>query len=244
MKIEYVRSMSLPKGIPVPHFETVKEVLSHLKTGEAGLVELTNLYGRQKDSLPNSKDWFNDLLDGWGFKRQTKDKKPATGAKGEKLESDSDYVDRFVASAVAGQVTAPGLTVTGKDDKEKTASVWAFLQTHVDKVQGGFPMDLNAASRVSGSKKIPAHAIEAAKRIIANGPKRVAEWVKKFASGDVFPDVKIGPIAHGPFDTAVPKGADEATAQATLKTNEDNLARAIAAAFEEKAKKQSESVFA
>lgn len=236
--------MSLPKGIPVPHFETLDEVKKHLKTGEAGIVELVNKYGRQKDSLPNSKDWFIDTLEGLGFKQVRSDGKPATGEKGEKLESDSTMVDRFVSAAVAGKLPTPvaGLTVTGADEKAKTESIWSFLQGLVDK-HGDFPMDLNASSRVGGPKKLPKHCIDAAVRIITNGAKSIDRWKKDFSSGFNFDGVQIPPIAFGAFDTPVPKGADEATAAAIRQTNQDNLARAIAAAFEAKAEK-SASTFA
>lgn len=234
--------MDLPKGIPVPHFETLDEVRKHLKTGEAGIVELVNKYGRQKDSLPNSKDWFIETLEALGFKQVQSNGKPATGAKEEKLESDSKMVDRFVAAAVKGEVKPPGLTVTGKDDKEKAESVWAFLQGLVDK-HGDFAMDLNASSRVGGPKKIPAHCLDAARRVITNGAKSIAKWTAQFTNGFDFDGVAIGPIAFAPFDVAPPKGADETAIAAVRKANEENLARAISAAFDARAQKQS-STFA
>jgi hypothetical protein len=242
MKTVHVRSMDLPKGIPVPHFETIDEIRKHLKSGDAGIVDLINKYGRQKDSLPNSKDWFIETLESLGFKQARADGKPATGEDGEKLESDSKMLDRFVASVVKGTFTVPGFTVTGADDKAKTASVWEYLQGLVDK-HGDFTMDLNASSRVGGAKKVPVHCIEAAKRVIANGAKSVAKWKKNFEGGFDFDGVQIGSIPFAPFDTAIPAGAKEEDAAAIRKANETNLARAIAAAFDAKAAKQAVSTF-
>lgn len=93
------------------------------------------------------------------------------------------------------------------------------------------------------SKKIPVHCLDAARRIISNGAESLAKWKAKFEKGFDLDGVNISAIAHAPFDTEPAKGATETQVAAVHKANEENLARAIGAAFDALAQKQS-STFA
>lgn len=233
MKTVHVRCMSLPKGVPVPHLDTLAEAKDHVKGDENKIVDLLNKYGRQKDSLVNAREYISQEVDKTGFKiHDRKTGKPLLGNDKDEPETDTDHLERFVTASVAGKASAPGLTVTGKDDKEKIKSVWAYLQTIVDK-HGPFPFDLNQKARVGKVKNPPVWAKDAATSIINGGAKKVAEWTDRFTNGYESKGFgRVGPIEFSDFDQVAPKGASAEDVEKVKTSNINNLAWAIVAAEE------------
>lgn len=254
MKTVPVRSLSLPKGVPVPHFDTLKEVVAHFNGDELKAVDVLNKYGRQKDSLVNAREFLSLVVaDAVSYKDGDKEypgynfpildrktKKPITGdAKKDDPETESDHLNRFVKAVVTGALTVKGFTVTGKDDAEKTKSVWGLLQTVID-AHGPFPFDLNESKRAGGkAKNPPKYATDAAVSIIGGGAKRVADWTKKFEEGYESGGYgRVEPIEFSPFNQVPPAGSTPEQIEALKQSNIINLAWAVAAVEEQKRNNQ------
>jgi hypothetical protein len=227
MQVKYCNSrLDLPKGVPVPHFETLSELLTHLGGGpqaEVKLVGIANKYGRQKDSLVNARDHISEALEKVVPRLDKTTKKPVDW-NSEKVdpETENAHIDRSVGVLVGGKASAPGLTVNGGTDQEKAKSVWAYVQSAIVDKHGPFAMDLNASQRVGRTKNPPKWAITAAESILKN-PKSVQTWMDNFTNGykaKGFGDIPAGSIGFTPFNTP------DATA------NVANLAWAINAAEE------------
>lgn len=251
MQTKLIRSLSLPKGVPVPQFDTIAEFMAHMGGDEAKAVEIPNKYGRQKDSLVNARDFLSAVVatpvgkkydadgkafDGVGFAvLDRKTKQPITGdAKKDDPETESDHLDRFAVAVATGKYTVKGFTPTGKDDKEKVKSVWELLQKIIDQ-HGPFPFDLKQATRVGKPKNPPKFALDAAVSIINGGVERVKEWTKRFTEGYESKGYGfVEPIEFSAFDQVPVKGATAEQIEATRQSNINNLAWAIAAAEEQK----------
>jgi hypothetical protein len=253
MKTVHVRSLSLPKGVPVPHYDTLVELREHVKGDDNKLVDVLNKYGRQKDSLVNARDWLSEVaakgdaelkIPSLGFPVHDREtKKPLTNTDKDKPETESTHLDRFVTAVAAGKHQVSGLTVTGKDDEEKEKSVWAFLQTLIDK-HGPFPFDLNEKARAGKPKNPPVWAKDAATSIVNGGAKRTGEWVDKFTNGYESKGYgHVDPIEFSPFDVAAAKGASPEEVEKVRQTNITNLAWAIVAVEEQKRAKQAKAEY-
>lgn len=236
MKTVTIRTEGFRKegGVKVNQFDTLKEILASVGNDEGKVVGCINLYGQQKDALPESKDFLDAHIESLGFKQVLKgsvtDKTPAgvtppADAKNPKLESQSTYHARFCKAVATGAFKVTGVTPTGKDDAEKTQSVWDYLQGVLDK-HGAFSFDLNSATRVSKTKKIPEFAANAAKQIIANGSQKT--WATRFTDGYVDKQKVTHPaFAFADFQAVPPAGATPDVVAATADTNFRNLAWAI-----------------
>lgn len=251
MEVKSVRSLGLPKGVPVNQFTTMAEATKHHKNGELGILDVINKYGRQKDSLVNARDWLSGVVDKtlsfpvW----DKKTKKPLLGTDKDEPETESSHIERFVDGVVSGKVSVPAVTLSdevtppvpikaftpvGKDDKEKTASVWIYLQSLVD-AHAPWSFDLNAATRVGGkAKNPPKFALDGATSIFSGGDKKIAEFTKKFTEGYKRADgIVIDGFAFAPFNTVAPAGANAADVEKVRQTNLTNLAWAIVTAEEQ-----------
>lgn len=248
-----IRSLSLPVGVPVPHFETLDEARKHLNGNELLIVDLLNKYGRQKDSLVNARDFLSEVVDteagkvfkyddkefkGLGFPRLTK----KDGDKTVPSETETEHLDRFASAVAAGKVTVPGFTPTGTDPAAKEESVWTFLQKVIEQ-HGPFPFDLNASTRVGKPKKPAVYAVTAATNIINNHNE--AGWAKKFTQGYESPGFGfVDPITFSDFQQKPAKGATPEQVEAVRQSNINNLAFAIMAVEEFKRSKQTKAEYA
>ncbi len=236
MKVQNVRCMALPKGVPVPHFDTVKEALDHCKGNEVTLVDTLNRYGRQKDSLVEARTFLADQLeDTLGFKM----KMDTVTENGESVEvpaeTEKEFINRFVKEVATGEFKAPKVTLKSTDPKGRAVEVWNFLQGIID-AHGPFPFDLNAAERAVTVRKPTKTALAAAQTIINN--KAEAKGEKNWTNGYDHPaGFRIDPFAFKPFRTPVPAKATPEEAQAVRDTNLKNLAFAIMADLEQEREK-------
>ena len=233
MKTDRIRCMSLPKtgGVQVPQFEKLSEALSHVKGDETKLVDVLNKYGRQKDSLVNARDYISEQVDIGGFKRLTKKGAiPTDDTEFSDYETETNHIDRFVAAAITGKATFAGLTVTGADDKLKSASVWTFLQGVLDK-HGPFPFDLNATVRTGRSGKIGKTFYDVADKIIANNSQQtwIDRWTKGYKNKQ---GVEIPVIPFASFIEQPAKGARTEDVDKIKVSNRENLARALSLDFD------------
>lgn len=227
MKVNNIRCMSLPKGVPVQEFDTLAEALSHVKGDETKLVGVLNKYGRQKDSLVDAREYLSEQVEALGFKIPTHQEKQGDKTVAVPDWTDKEHLNNFVSAAADGKVKVAGLTVNGGDLKAKKESVWTFLQSIIDK-HGKWTFDLNETVRVSKAKKIPQFLLDAATTIINNGAKSIAKWQKNLTEGynsEGYGDIE--PVAFAPFNQTAPAGASTTDAEAVRKSNIENLARAL-----------------
>lgn len=251
MKVEYVSTLGLPKGVRVMQYEEA-DVKKLLET-PANLIVLTdilNKYLRQKDALVDARaDLDTLLLEDVKFptlKTTVKEEGKDVEVRNEKP---GQYLDRLCDALVKGTFSHARLPVTGTEPKAKESSVYNALQAIMDTLGDvttdgtaikrdektgrltapgyAYRLDITRPERTSKPKTPPDYALEGATQIITKGSE--AKWAEKFAKG--FTDangVVIDPIVHEPFNVKAEKGATAEAVEAVKQKNIVALAWAIA----------------
>jgi len=252
MKVAYISTLGLPKGVRVQQYEE-SEIKKLLDT-PANLVivaDIVNKYLRQKDALVDARyDLDTLLLEDIKFPTIMETVKEDGKDVSVRKEKPGEYLDRLVVALVKGEFTHPKLPVTGTDPKSKEASVYTALQALMDTLGDtdaagnaikrdektgrltapgfAYRLDIARPERTSKPKNPPEYAVTGATQIIAKGSE--GKWKAKFATG--FTDangVVIDPIVHEAFDVKAPKGATTEEVEKIKASNITALAWAIAA---------------
>lgn len=219
MKKSYVSSLSLPKGLPVSQYENLKEIVAAVKGDEGQVVNLVNLYLRQKGPLVEGRDLLaTHVADVLKFPpvmekfTKTVEGKEITGERWK--DTEGVYLDKFAAAVVKGDFTVAGLALTGTAE-QKDAAVWTFLQTIADKFE--LAVDAAKAERTSKPKsyeKLPLYARTGAEKIIAGGTQ--AKWIAVFTKEQV---------PFEPFDAKDQPESNKLNLATAIKEREDRKAK-------------------
>lgn len=246
--------LDLPKGIPVEQFNTLAEVYASLgldaTAGESKVVNILNMYGRQKDALVAGRAYLSEQVVAMGYAR----KSVTVKVDGKDVQQDDDtdlkHIARFVSDVVANNFPAPTevvvkgigakdaagkatdvtvpIAVTGTTPTDRAASLYASLQAVVD-AHGPFTINLKAAERTGGSINPPKYAKDGAVNMWAKGEEFLKAVHDKFVNGFT-----------NPAGLVVPAGAIEVedwTDQAeAVEARQRKLAFALAAYENWKAK--------
>jgi hypothetical protein len=175
MNTVYAPTLGLPQGAKVVQFETLKEIIASAGNGDIGeakVVNIVNLYLRQKDATVKFRAALaKRLAEVYAYPRKTKTVGEGDAKKQVPSEPEAEYINRFIEDSVAGKVPK-----FGKVDSEEAAL--QKLQKDADAVG---PFTLSAATPVrqpGKSAKLPKYATDGAKKIIANGA--TAKWKATF----------------------------------------------------------------
>lgn len=252
MKVEYISTLGLPKGVRVQQYEEA-EVKKLLDTPNNLVIvtDIVNKYLRQKDALVDARNDLDTLLlEDIKFPTLTEKVKEDGKEVEVRKEKPGQYIDRLVEALIKGTFNHPKLPVTGTDPKSKEASIYNALQALMDTLGDvdtagaaikrddktgrltapgyAYRLDIARPERTSKPKNPPEYAVVGATQIIAKGSE--SKWAEKFAKG--FTDangVAIDPIVHEAFNVKPAKGASVEEVEKIKQSNITALAWAIAA---------------
>lgn len=210
MKNIYIRSVGLPKGMPVSVYsdileveraakvlppdvlaklEQYAEILALLSSGATLL--FNNKYLAEKGALVEGRDVLSDLIAKdfafpMAMEKTTKKYKDGTT---EEVEvpawTEREHTNKFRAAVLSGDHEVAGFTRTGDLEKDAPA-LGDILQAAID-AKGPFLCDAAAPERISKPKTPPKYALAAADNIISKGSQ--AKWAATFqAEGVPFED--------------------------------------------------------
>lgn len=201
MKIEYVSSLALLKGIRVEQYEPADIATAIKDPKNLGFVtDIVNKYLRQKSALVEGRDQLSTLIvEKLKFAPKLDKVKKVVDGKEEIIESwaetEGELIARFRAAVRKGEFKVEGWPT---DEAGFEAKLQELADQCGDTDDQGkslytpprFKLDITVPERVKKDKNPPKYAVEAATNIIKNGSQ--AKWVATFKKESVaFEDFSV-----------------------------------------------------